>query len=454
MPPSPKNQAPTKIAGDPLEEISAREARTILAEELDRLSAAYREPILLCLYQGATQDEAARQLGCSRRTLKRRLERDRNVLGQRLTRRSLAPATALALTLYASSRAPAQLARATIVAATQFISGKALTGSAALLAQGMLQTWLLKTMAGYLGIVVVLGGLTLAGGLAFSPRERDGGKQGLVLAAQTTAPPIKAKDAPRVDINGDPLPPGALARIGSSPSAPLSSGEPFSLYAGRKSACIDFHGRFPLRLGFRQRQTALCIKVDAENATIVGTLTVSGDGKRLAVLNDSKLALVELETGKMLIRHDWQRGNNEPNALSVALSQDQKAQIARGCGDGTVHLYDAVTGREKLRFVLNKNARDYLPMGMRFSADSKKIYVAPYRKSAIMVFETQGGKDVQSAGISRARWTLCNLVISQKHQWLAAMQHDRFVIWDLMTGKRRAYLSRISQVVPLGSFFA
>ena len=61
-----ENQAPSKAAADPLEEISAREARTILAEELDRLSASYREPILLCLYQGATQDEAARQVGCSR----------------------------------------------------------------------------------------------------------------------------------------------------------------------------------------------------------------------------------------------------------------------------------------------------------------------------------------------------------------------------------------------------
>ena len=64
-------------------------------------------------------------------------------------------------------------------------------------------------MVGYLGIVVVLGSLTLAGGLAFLPRERDGGEQNLLLAAQATERPVKAKEeTPRVDVNGDPLPPG------------------------------------------------------------------------------------------------------------------------------------------------------------------------------------------------------------------------------------------------------
>src|SRR5262245_59650170 len=85
-------------SADPLEEISVREARAVLGVELERLPRKYREPLLLCLYEGATQDEAAQRLGCSLNTVKRRLERGRELLKHRLARRGLAPASALALT--------------------------------------------------------------------------------------------------------------------------------------------------------------------------------------------------------------------------------------------------------------------------------------------------------------------------------------------------------------------
>lgn len=70
-----EEEAPPKRIIDALEEISVREAQTILGEELDRLPAFYREALLLCHYEGATQDQAANRVGCSLATLKRRLER-------------------------------------------------------------------------------------------------------------------------------------------------------------------------------------------------------------------------------------------------------------------------------------------------------------------------------------------------------------------------------------------
>src|SRR5262245_39383290 len=62
--------------GDPL---TWAEARQLLHEELGRLSDRHREPLVLCYLQGKTQDEAARLLGLSKGTLKRRLERGRAV---------------------------------------------------------------------------------------------------------------------------------------------------------------------------------------------------------------------------------------------------------------------------------------------------------------------------------------------------------------------------------------
>jgi RNA polymerase sigma factor (sigma-70 family) len=62
----------------------------VLEEELCRLPARYRQPILLCHLEGRTGAQAARQLGWSVRTLQRRLEQARSLLRSRLIRRGLA----------------------------------------------------------------------------------------------------------------------------------------------------------------------------------------------------------------------------------------------------------------------------------------------------------------------------------------------------------------------------
>src|SRR5262249_15274511 len=50
----------------------------VLDSELQRLPQRYRAPLLLCYLEGRTQDEAARQLGWSLSTLRRRLETGRD----------------------------------------------------------------------------------------------------------------------------------------------------------------------------------------------------------------------------------------------------------------------------------------------------------------------------------------------------------------------------------------
>src|SRR5580700_4226731 len=60
---------------------------TVLEEELQRLPARFRAPLLACYYRERTQDEAAGELGWNVRTLRRRLEKGREILRQRLERR-------------------------------------------------------------------------------------------------------------------------------------------------------------------------------------------------------------------------------------------------------------------------------------------------------------------------------------------------------------------------------
>src|SRR5439155_10275611 len=77
-----RNSDPSRIA-------AWRELCALLDEELHRLSDRYRSPLVLCYLAGQTQEEAAGHLGWSLRTLKRRLERGKELLRLRLSRRGL-----------------------------------------------------------------------------------------------------------------------------------------------------------------------------------------------------------------------------------------------------------------------------------------------------------------------------------------------------------------------------
>jgi RNA polymerase sigma factor (sigma-70 family) len=81
----------------------------VLDEELRRLPERYRIPLLLCYLEGRTQDEAARQLDWSVRTLRRRLERARNLLKARMVRRGATLGAGLFAGFLAPSSASAVL---------------------------------------------------------------------------------------------------------------------------------------------------------------------------------------------------------------------------------------------------------------------------------------------------------------------------------------------------------
>src|SRR4051812_35570529 len=85
---------------DPAAQLVWQEVRQALDEELQRLPERWRSPLLLCYLSGLPRDEAARQLGWSLGTLKRRLDEGRKALRSRLDRRGIT-AVGLALTVLA-----------------------------------------------------------------------------------------------------------------------------------------------------------------------------------------------------------------------------------------------------------------------------------------------------------------------------------------------------------------
>ena len=115
---------------DGLERQAARrEEAAVVHEEVARLPEACRTAVVLCDLEGRTQEEVAHLLRCSDRTLRRRLDRARDLLRARLTRRGLAPtAGVLAAALGpepASAAIPQITVDATARAAIRFAAGPA-----------------------------------------------------------------------------------------------------------------------------------------------------------------------------------------------------------------------------------------------------------------------------------------------------------------------------------------
>ncbi|HZY90969.1 MAG TPA: sigma-70 family RNA polymerase sigma factor, partial [Gemmataceae bacterium] len=190
---------------------SLGELAGVLDEELHRLPGTYRRPLLLCYLEGQTRDEAARCLGWSLRTLERRLGRGRELLRGRLARRGVTLSAALlaaGLARPAGALSPL-LPTATARAAAAFAAGQggAAPGAAALARAALrgLAAFRLKVAA-----VLAVVGLALSGGVA-AYRAPE------LAPPEVAAAPDRAalkRPAP-ADLYGDPLPPGALARLGT-----------------------------------------------------------------------------------------------------------------------------------------------------------------------------------------------------------------------------------------------
>jgi RNA polymerase sigma factor (sigma-70 family) len=104
---------------DPAAEVTWREVQSILDEELQRLPERYRVPLILCYLECLTRDEAAQQLGLSPGTLHGRLERGRDGLRQRLTKRGLTLSAVLSAAVLGEGVTQAALAPAFVVSSTR-----------------------------------------------------------------------------------------------------------------------------------------------------------------------------------------------------------------------------------------------------------------------------------------------------------------------------------------------
>ncbi len=165
-----EQRVPTPAVYESDGDVTWRELRTVLDEELQRLPQRYRQPLILCYLEGKTRDEAAQELGAGPGALHGLLERGRRLLRERLTQRGLTLSTALLATALTATASNAALPPSLVVASTKtalaVASGQPLASGAIAphilsLAQEALKTMFVTKLK--IGTaVVVCGGLLTA----------------------------------------------------------------------------------------------------------------------------------------------------------------------------------------------------------------------------------------------------------------------------------------------------
>jgi RNA polymerase sigma factor (sigma-70 family) len=169
-------------APDPFEEISRREQRRVLDEEVARLPVKYRTAVVLCYLEGLSGADAARQLGCPRATVATRLARACDRLRGPLARRGIvlsATAIASALSAEANAANPMPLIPPSVRAAVAFAASPQMAvdpSRSTILAREVLSAMRATRvkLAAVLLLAVVLIGTRLSAGLANpEPAPRD-----------------------------------------------------------------------------------------------------------------------------------------------------------------------------------------------------------------------------------------------------------------------------------------
>jgi RNA polymerase sigma factor (sigma-70 family) len=174
----------------------------IVQDEIARLPASFRSPVVLCCLEGLSYDLAAHRLGVSEPTLRGRLYRARKQLASQLRRRGIttgAFASAVGPARLTLPALPESLVETTVqfsirwTSVTGLLSGAAvIPDSIAGLAQGAMKTMLLQSLK-LSGIGVLLSAGVLGTIVAAQSGQDGGGNSG----AQTApTPAAKAQSAP------------------------------------------------------------------------------------------------------------------------------------------------------------------------------------------------------------------------------------------------------------------
>jgi RNA polymerase sigma factor (sigma-70 family) len=475
-------RAPVALA-DPATDLSWTEVRAALDEELARLPDALRAPILLCYFDGKTQDEAATELGWTPRAVKDRVARARALLRARFTRRGIELPAVLAGPLLSAALAPAappHLCTNLISAAAELVRGHPPGARVSPTAVALARTEVPTVSAIRIAVLLASAlGLLAAGSLIGRPLDPGADAAPTTSAADPPAPAPAPEPSP-------PVKPAGAVRLGTTvfrteagwhkkvfftadgktlvaPQAgkvelwnpetgkreheipiPKSSCEDADYYA--RTDTLAHVGRlWPEEPGGKAEITIWLVDVAAR---AVRSIPVKGedrsnhfrirftpDGKRLVTGTDGDVRVWDIKSGEELLHQKHRYG-----ADAFALSPDGKT-VAFGRYD--LYLWRWESGEEPKKFTAIGGAGTEL---VTFGPDSKTLYVAD-RAGRTTIFDVATARQTGTLDLGGTPW---KWAFSPDGATLATVYYDTtqapargraVVLWDPATGKERGRLS-------------
>jgi WD40 repeat protein len=297
------------------------------------------------------------------------------------------------------------------------------------------------------------------------------GLLGLTAARSDDPPPKDKEDKPAADLHGDPLPFGAVARMGTArwrcPATAVAyspDGKTLAIGgADNQIRLLDAEtGKEIRRLAGHQPRTfsppfnpkggAFDALVESVGKGDVTCVAFAPDGKTLASGGwDETVRLWDVETGKELRSF---LAHKDGLVLTLTFSHDGKYLASRGGNDGTVKVWDAATGAEVRKYegLSRTNPWRFNRDGpLTFTPDGKTLAVGD--RKVIHFYDAANGKETATWD---AHLICVSLAYSADGKLLASGGVDgnddnSIRIWDVENGKelRRCELPKNEPPISL-----
>ncbi len=409
---------------------------------MERLPEVFRLPLILCGLENRSQEEAAQSLGCTLGSIRGRLQRGRARLRARLVRRGLAFSAALLAMEVSQSGAAlvaGQLSSATLRAARAFAAGDRSAISANILTLADTTIATMNAVKGKICLGVLLA-MSLAAGsgalahqaLTAEQPQAPSGKRDRPTPQRANRPAASRNIPPGKDLFGDPLPAGAIARLGTMRfhHAGMLSGICFSpdgrtLYSGGRESVEAWE----VSSGQRRWKAAF------PGPPFVLGIDLSPDGKVIAVGYSFGRDMVFLDAASGKVIQPF--GDLRHACFQLLFSPDGRLLATQDSATQTVSIWDFPKG-EKLRSL--ESGRGIFVRSLAFSPDGKLLAIPG--PTDVRVCEVATGKEIHRLDAGTKSAPGC-VVISSDGKLLAEAstphpENKDYTIrlWDMATGKQ------------------